>query len=65
MTLPEILECAHVRPEDRLVLRVAGSVSEEELADWQRQIQALGWERGKVLIVTGEMEMLVVEGAHA
>lgn len=63
MQLLEVLECAHVRPGDHLVLRVDELASEQELLDMRSVLDASGLDSSRVLIVAGPVEMVVVEGA--
>jgi hypothetical protein len=60
MTLPEILECAHLGPNDRLVIRVSGDWTDDQLQDAALAVKGVGLD-GRVLIVANAEEMIVVD----
>lgn len=57
----EVLECAHLKPGDRLVLRVRDEATWDQVAEMRRQLDATGFSRNDVLIVSGLEEMRVLE----
>lgn len=59
----EVLECAHLRPGDRLILRVHDDFTIEQTNVMREQIELAGFTPQQVALVSGVEEMLVVEAA--
>ena len=60
MTALEVLECAHVGPNERLVLLLPSTTTRSQIDAMKEQIEALGWPKDRLLLVTGAKGMAVV-----